>query len=113
MSNIIQAVKDAVNPKRREHATAETYDAQTRGPYADGSPAGQSKASPPGEARNPGRAEQSDLSSTPAGRRSGSVTSQTMNTAEEPNRSPKLGDSAGYGGMIKPVHKEGGKYGLS
>ena len=139
MSDIIEAIKDVVNPKRREQATAETYDAHKRGPYPDRASAGasQPEVAPPAEAQNPGRAEQSDLSSTAA--------------RTDSSRSPKLASSAGYNAPLgtygphksrvanaadprvdsdrdghpshglsdygaaaaKPVHKQGGKYGLS
>jgi hypothetical protein len=114
MSDILEAIKDAVNPKRREQATVENYDAHKRGPYPDQAPAGDGEPglSPPTEARNPATAEQSDLSSTVAGKRSGSLTSQTLNTGEQsaqtaagPNRSPKAASSAGYdapGGTYGP-----------
>jgi len=139
MSDILGAIKDAVNPKRREQATVETYDAHTRGPYPDRASTGdgQPEVAPPAEAQNPGRAERSDLSSTAAGTGS--------------SQSPKLASGAGYsapqgtygphrsrvanvldprvdsdrdgvpnhgisdygGAAAKPVHKEGGEYGLS
>ena len=35
MSDIIESLKDVVNPERREKATAPDYDPQKRGPYAD------------------------------------------------------------------------------
>ncbi|KAK3361400.1 hypothetical protein B0T24DRAFT_108398 [Lasiosphaeria ovina] len=38
MSDIIDAIKDAVNPSRREEATAPTYDPHKRGPYPDQAP---------------------------------------------------------------------------
>ncbi|KAL2182205.1 hypothetical protein L209DRAFT_746737 [Thermothelomyces heterothallicus CBS 203.75] len=46
MSDLFEAIKDALNPKRREQATAETYDPHTRGPYPDRPPAGGSQAQP-------------------------------------------------------------------
>ncbi|KAL2133220.1 hypothetical protein VTI74DRAFT_2729 [Chaetomium olivicolor] len=101
MSDIIDAIKDAVNPKRREQATVETYDPKKRGPYAEESTSGdgQPELSPPKEAHDPARREHVDLSS--AGKRSGSLASQTLNTAEEPgtgpNRAPKLATNTGYG----------------
>jgi hypothetical protein len=106
MSDILEAIKDAINPKRREQATVETYDAHKRGPYRDQPPTGdgQPGLSPLTEARNPATAEQSDLSTTAAAQRSGSLTSQTLNTAEQsaqtaagPSQSPKAATSAGYG----------------
>ncbi|KAJ4288786.1 hypothetical protein N0V88_007322 [Collariella sp. IMI 366227] len=149
MSEIIDSIKDAVNPKRREQATTETYDPKKRGPYAeDPTPSvNEPELSPPKEAQDPARAEQSDLSQT--GQRS-----QMLNTSEPgtgPNRSPKVASNTKfhapegtYGphksrivnvldprvdsdrdgkpshGLSdvgpagsKPVHKEGGKYGLS
>jgi len=149
MSDILEALKDAVNPKRREQATTETYDPKTRGPYADPSAAGdgQPEVAPPSEAQDPGRAEQTDLSS--------SITTTTTRAGHPPttgpSRSPKRASNAGYDApegtygphksrvanaldprvdsdrdgrpshglsdvgpaAAKPVHKEGGKYGLS
>lgn len=150
MSDIAEAIKDAINPSRREQATTETYDASKRGPYADGQP--ESRA--PSEAQHPARAEQGNLAG--GGR---TVTSHAANTSGEsnmrtrtaPDRSPTLASGAGldapegtygphksrvanaldprvdsdrdarpshglsdYDGVAaKPVHKEGGKYGLS
>ncbi|KAK4119080.1 hypothetical protein N657DRAFT_650637 [Parathielavia appendiculata] len=144
MSDIVEAIKDAVNPKRREQATVETYDPHKRGPYPDQPPTGDGQPglspSTTTEAQNPGTAERSDLSSTVAagGQHSGSVTSQTLNSAQpsaaqssagrsrsrvaealDP-RAESTGNGSGsqglgdYGGAAtKPVHKEGGKYGLS
>jgi hypothetical protein len=148
MSEILEALKDAVNPKRREQATTETYDPKTRGPYADPAAAGdgQPEVSPPAaEAQDPGRAEQTDLSSTTT------VAGKQQPTTTGPSRSPKRASDAGYGApegtygphrsrvanaldprvdsdrdgrpshglsdvgpaAAKPVHREGGKYGLS
>lgn len=144
MSDILEALKDAVNPKRREQATTETYDPKTRGPYADPAAAGdgQPEVAPPAEARDPGRAEQTDLSTT-------ATAGQHPTTG--PDRSPKRASNTGYdapegtygphasrvanvldprvdsdrdgrpshglsdvgSAAAKPVHKEGGKYGLS
>lgn len=125
MSDIIEAIKDAVNPKRREEATVEIYDAQKRGPYADRRSAGDSQpeVAPPNEAQNPGRAEQNDLSSTGAGQRTRTTVSQTPNTTNESRQShaldPDMEDKSSQGlgdygaAAVKPLHKEGGKYGLS
>ncbi|KAK4187730.1 hypothetical protein QBC35DRAFT_409928 [Podospora australis] len=70
MSDIIENLKDAINPARRESATTETYDPHTRGPYPDGKPTSEGDPgtlAPPKktEAQDPKRAEQADLS-TPA-----------------------------------------------
>lgn len=35
MSEIVENLKDAVDPSRREKATVPTYDPEQRGPYAD------------------------------------------------------------------------------
>ncbi|KAK5657915.1 hypothetical protein OQA88_2464 [Cercophora sp. LCS_1] len=35
MSDVLENLKDAINPHRRENATAPTYDASKRGAYAD------------------------------------------------------------------------------
>lgn len=144
MSEIIDAIKDAVNPKRREQATVSNYDAQRRGPYTEQASAGASKPGPlsSSEAQDPGRTEQTDLSrdtSAAAGQHSGSIFSKTLSAAEEsgratqPEPSPKSrinhtlhsradadrGSRVEYGpcdyggAAAKPVHKEGGKYGLS
>ncbi|KAK4236788.1 hypothetical protein C8A03DRAFT_45245 [Achaetomium macrosporum] len=103
MSDIIENIKDALNPKRREEATVPEYDAQKRGPYtaSEGQP---EQVAPP-------RAEQTDLSSAGAGaghtQHSGSLFSQNLNAAEEsqsqssrtataPDRSPKLASNTGF-----------------
>ncbi|AEO55742.1 hypothetical protein MYCTH_2314369 [Thermothelomyces thermophilus ATCC 42464] len=75
MSDLFEAIKDALNPKRREQATVETYDPHTRGPYPDRPPAGGSQAQPESqaqpraasaaqreEAQDAGRVERCDLS---------------------------------------------------
>jgi hypothetical protein len=129
MSDIIEAIQDAVNPKRREEATAETYDAQKRGPYADrrSTHDGQPEVAPPNEIQNPGRAEQNDPRNAAASQRSGPTVSQTLNTTTESRQShamdpclePDKEDKSSHGlsdygeAAVKPVHKEGGKYGLS
>ncbi|KAK3291094.1 uncharacterized protein B0H64DRAFT_478420 [Chaetomium fimeti] len=101
MSDILEAIKDAVNPKRREQATVETYDAHKRGPYPDSASGGsrQPQVSPPAEAQNPGHTE-----------RNGPGVAADM-------RKPRADSASGlidYGATTaKPVHKEGGKYGLS
>ncbi|KAL2018445.1 hypothetical protein VTK56DRAFT_864 [Thermocarpiscus australiensis] len=113
MSDIVENLKDAINPHRRGQATVETYDPHTRGPYPDQPPAdgGESELSPPSEAQNPARAEQTDLSST--GQTGGSVSSRGLNTEEKgtagggtaastrpqtaPDRSPKLASETGFG----------------
>lgn len=76
MSEIIHAIKDAVNPERREQATVPTYDAQKRGPYPSANVAGSSQPElkPPTESQNPSRAEQTYLSTSNP--RSGPGTSQ-------------------------------------
>jgi hypothetical protein len=81
MSDIISAIKDAVNPKRREQATTETYDAHKRGPYPDQSATGdgQPELAPPTESQDPGRMEQTDLSSSSGGGSSSGNTSTTGN----------------------------------
>ena len=38
MPDIIENLKDAINPHRREQATVPDYDPQKRGPYADKPP---------------------------------------------------------------------------
>lgn len=101
MSDILEAIKDVINPKRREQATVETYDPHTRGPYPDRSSAenSQPQVSPPTEAQDAVRAERNELGS-----------------ASDRHRS-RVGSGDGlidYGeATAKPVHKEGGKYGLS
>lgn len=35
MSEIVENVKDAIDPTRRDKATVPTYDPEQRGPYAD------------------------------------------------------------------------------
>ncbi|KAK3303856.1 uncharacterized protein B0T15DRAFT_504998 [Chaetomium strumarium] len=141
MSDILENVKDAVNPKRREEATIPEYDAQKRGPYTASEGQQPEQVSPP-------RAEQTDLSSAGANaghtRHSGSLFSQNLNAAEDntgfnapegtygPHKSrvanaldPRVGSNrdgkpshgvSGYGEATaqKPLHKEGGvKYELS
>lgn len=66
MSDIVDALKDTINPKRRESATVPTYDAEKRGPYSNRNAAGngESQLAPPSESQNPGRVEQDDLSTT-------------------------------------------------
>jgi hypothetical protein len=101
MSDILEAIKDAIIPKRREQATVETYDAHTRGPYPDRASAGQNQpqVSPPVESQDAGRAERNDLSSTADTQRSRAGSGDGLTD---------------YGAVTtKPVHKEGGKYGLS
>ncbi|KAK3380783.1 hypothetical protein B0H63DRAFT_378950, partial [Podospora didyma] len=46
MSDIINAIKDAVNPKRREEATVPTYDPHKRGPYPDEAPPKADRSAP-------------------------------------------------------------------
>ena len=48
ISDIIENLKDAVNPKRREKVTPPNYDPETRGAYADEPPSasGQTGLSP-------------------------------------------------------------------
>ncbi|KAK1835705.1 hypothetical protein QBC39DRAFT_368203 [Podospora conica] len=41
MSEIVENLKDAIDPTRREKATVPTYDPEQRGPYADKPSAGQ------------------------------------------------------------------------
>ncbi|EAQ85545.1 predicted protein [Chaetomium globosum CBS 148.51] len=104
MSDILEAIKDAIIPKRREQATVETYDPHTRGPYPDRASAenNQPQISPPrapAEAQDSSRAERNDLGSASDTHRS------RAGSGDEP---------VDYGeAMAKPVHKEGGKYGLS
>ncbi|KAK3998241.1 hypothetical protein QBC44DRAFT_363769 [Cladorrhinum sp. PSN332] len=69
MSDIVEALKDVVDPSRRDAATHETYDPHTRGPYPDREPTSekpenQPSLSPPlkKEAEDPARAEQTNLS---------------------------------------------------
>ncbi|KAK4107327.1 hypothetical protein N656DRAFT_785443 [Canariomyces notabilis] len=94
MSDIIENIKDAINPSRRDSATVETYDPQKRGPYADKSSAGdgQPELKPPAssEAQDPGRAEQTDLSGG-----GGSITSQGVNTGSESGK--KTTSGTGFG----------------
>lgn len=155
MSDIVESLKDAFSHKRRDEATVPTYDAQSRGPYREHAPpdSTQPQLALSSESRDPGRAEQTDLSSDAAsGQRSGSLSSQTLNAAEQSDRaSPKAATTTGHGapegtygphksrianaldprvdsdcdgrpshGLSdygdaagKPVHKEGGKFGLS
>ncbi|KAH6843482.1 hypothetical protein B0I37DRAFT_218706 [Chaetomium sp. MPI-CAGE-AT-0009] len=104
MSDILEAIKDAVNPKRREQATVETYDAHKRGPYPDRASAesSQPQVSPTAEAQDSGRVEQ--------------IQQNGLGAAADTHTPPA---DSGHGlndyGMAtaKPVHKEGGKYGLS
>jgi len=101
MSDILEAIKDAIIPKRREQATIETYDAHTRGPYPDRASAGnnQPQVPPPTEGQDPGRTERTDLGNAANTDRS------RAGSGDEP---------IDYGTTTaKPVHKEGGKYGLS
>lgn len=130
MSDIVEALKDAVNPSRREQATGETYDASKRGPYADQGTVGdgQPELSPPSsEAHHPGRAEQTDLSggstTSQAANTSGQSSTKGTQTAHEGTCGRRRSSAAAsavdprgddYGGAIsKPLHTEGGKYGLS
>ncbi|KAK0744551.1 hypothetical protein B0T21DRAFT_304158 [Apiosordaria backusii] len=71
MSDIIESLKDAVDPSRREQATTETYDPHTRGPYPDHKPATDNNpgslappeiSQPVLEKADPARKEQGDLS---------------------------------------------------
>ncbi|KAK4228630.1 hypothetical protein QBC38DRAFT_147979 [Podospora fimiseda] len=69
MSDIIESLKDVVNPSRHEEATHETYNPHTRGPYPDREPTSQKPENQPSlalpvenEAENPARAEQTNLS---------------------------------------------------
>ncbi|KAK4195860.1 hypothetical protein QBC40DRAFT_15293 [Triangularia verruculosa] len=71
MSDIIESLKDAVDPSRREQATTETYDPHTRGPYPDRKPAADNSpgglappqiSQPVLEKADPARKEQGDLS---------------------------------------------------
>jgi hypothetical protein len=75
MSDIVENIKDAVNPKRREEATIPDYDAQKRGPYTANEGQQPEQVSPP-------RAEQTDLSSASADaghtQHSGSLASQNQ-----------------------------------
>ncbi|SPQ23511.1 bb116bb2-ad7c-418d-999a-b643c8e1eb28 [Thermothielavioides terrestris] len=163
MSEILDAIKDAVSPKRREQATVSTYDAQKRGPYAEHG-GDQQGLSPPSEAQTNLSSTGTGTAAAAPGQRSGSLFSQTMNAAEEsskgsrtgtaaaaPDRAPKLACNVGFGApegtygphksrvanvldprvdsdrdgwpsqglsdyggaAAKPVHPEGGKYGLS
>lgn len=71
MADIIDSLKDAVNPARRESATAATYDPHTRGPYPDRKPTSEGEPgtlAPPQkpESQDPKRGEQVDLSATTA-----------------------------------------------
>ncbi|KAK4168364.1 hypothetical protein QBC43DRAFT_297002 [Cladorrhinum sp. PSN259] len=67
MSDIVESLKDVVDPSRRDAATHETYDPHTRGPYPDREPTSEKaenkpSLAPPKEAEDPARAEQSNLS---------------------------------------------------
>lgn len=65
MSEIVDSLKDLVDPSRRESATAPSYDPNTRGPYPDRKPASEhEQLAPPvtKESEDPARAEQTDLS---------------------------------------------------
>ncbi len=46
MSDIIESLKDAINPKRREEATPPDYDPHKRGPYTSTTAEGQPKLIP-------------------------------------------------------------------
>ncbi|KAL2193037.1 hypothetical protein P885DRAFT_81630 [Corynascus similis CBS 632.67] len=92
MSDLFEAIKDAINPKRREQATVETYDPHTRGPYPDRSSTGeasgqsQPQAQPQqAEANDAARAERTGLSNTATGAIEGS------------NQVPRRVSGAGYG----------------
>ncbi|KAL2168957.1 hypothetical protein VTG60DRAFT_6599 [Thermothelomyces hinnuleus] len=99
MSDLFEAIKDALNPKRREQATVETYDPHMRGPYPDRPPAGGSQAQPESqpqpraasaaqreEAQDAGCAERGDLSSG----------SDTAAGEESSGQGPKLASGTGY-----------------
>lgn len=92
MSEIVDAIKDAVNPKRRQEATVETYDPEKRGPYTDQTTSGdaQPQVSPStNEGQDARRAEQTNLSNPATGSISagqhggGTIANQTLNMAEE------------------------------
>lgn len=139
MSDILEALKDAVSPKRRAQATDETCDAHKRGPYPDQPPhapvgdessRGVSGASPV-EARNPGRAEQTDLSggtatsaAAPAshgaspspvtcGTPSKEAPASHRGVNSDRDRRYSQGVSEYNEATHRPVHAEGGKFGLS
>lgn len=139
MSELVDAVKDAFSPKRREQATAETYDAGKRGPYPDhGAPRdGQPELAPPSEGPPGGSATGQTLHTTAAGRSGNNASRSSPSSpapAAESERPPhRASASAGsvppisaesdgrpahgegdYGwAAARPMHKEGGKYGLS
>ncbi|KAL2173299.1 uncharacterized protein P884DRAFT_252169 [Thermothelomyces heterothallicus CBS 202.75] len=105
MSDLFEAIKDALNPKRREQATAETYDPHTRGPYPDRPPAGGSQAQPEPRPR-PRAASAAQREGAQGAGSSGSTAA-----GEESTASHGVG---GYGGAAaKPLHTEGSNYGLS
>ncbi|KAL2152821.1 hypothetical protein VTH82DRAFT_3976 [Thermothelomyces myriococcoides] len=107
MSELVDAIKDAVNPKRREQATVETYDPHTRGPYPDRPPAGdnnqvhpssrsqqpETEAGAPqrGEAQDAGRVEQGDLSGITTAAAAGD-----SHEAQSAEQAPKLASGANY-----------------
>jgi len=66
MSEVIENLREAINPKKREEATAPSYDPKVRGPYAD-APPGQSQLDHPrGEAPAQPRTEtRSDTMTAP------------------------------------------------
>ncbi|EGS20273.1 uncharacterized protein CTHT_0040120 [Thermochaetoides thermophila DSM 1495] len=108
MSDILEAIKDILIPRRRSQATAETYDAQRRGPFADPNLTSQdTQQVRAAQATGNQTAERPQAQS-----RRGTRTSSVDSTSEYSQPSyPEVGEYAGT--TTKPVHKEGGKYGLS
>ena len=58
MSDIVENLKDAIDPSRREKATVPAYDPQKRGPYADQAGHGHPEVAVPKAAIDDSTAEQ-------------------------------------------------------
>ena len=58
MSEIVENLKDAIDPSRREKATVPAYDPQKRGPYADSTGHGHPEVAVPKAAIDDSTAEQ-------------------------------------------------------
>lgn len=80
MSDIVENLKDAINPSRREKATAPAYDPRTRGAYAE-APAEQPQLAPP-------------LDGKTAAEKNAAGSNHTKMTA--PDSSPKLATNANF-----------------
>jgi len=80
MSDIIENLKDAVNPSRREKGTAPDYDPRTRGAYTE-APTEQPQLAPPRDGK-------------PAAENNAAESNHTKMTA--PDSSPKLATNANF-----------------